>query len=230
VQLEPPPAGFLKLNFNGAEKGNPGITGMGGVIRDSGRNIIWLYTGSMGKSTNNVAKFIALDIGLEILSRERMTNTIVEGESTLIINTVKRLQNGTKVVKVQRHWHLAHSLQKIQGHLQMMNTVELCWVCKSVNSLVDRIANEGVSKERSKLDTPWRNIPNGQFKKNCTHLATKDREGSSSTEGHIERSGERLVDGHDESRQNIHGQHPIPRDRARSDHTTNGGTTSRSYQ
>jgi hypothetical protein len=99
----PPPAGFLKLNFDGVEKGNPVMTRMGGVIRDSGGNIIWLYARSMGKSTNNAVEFGALEIGLEILSRERMKNTIVEGDSTLVINTVKRLQNGTKVGKFQRH-------------------------------------------------------------------------------------------------------------------------------
>jgi ribonuclease HI len=202
------------LNFDGAEKGNPGMTRMGGVIRDSGDNIIQLYVGSMGKSTNNAAKFRALEIGLKILSRERMTNTIVEGDSTLVINTVKRLQNGTRVGKVQRHWRLAHSLQKIQEHLQKMNTVELRWVRRSANGLADRITNEGVSKEGSELDTTWRNIPNGQFRTDCTQLATKDRDGSLSTEGHIERSGARPIDGHDESRQNIHGQHPITSDNA----------------
>jgi ribonuclease HI len=184
----------------------------------------------MGKSTNNAAEFRALEIGLEILSRERMTNTIVEGDSTLVINTVKRLQNGTRVGKVQRHWRLAHSLQKIQEHLQKMNTVELRWVRRSANGLADRIANEGVSKEESELDTTWSNIPNGQFRTDCTQLATKDRDRSLSTEGHIERSGARPIGGHDESRQNLHGQHPITSDNAGSDHTTNGGTTSRSHQ
>jgi ribonuclease HI len=121
------------------------MTRMGGVIRGSDGNIIRLYVGSMGNSTNNAAEFGALEIGLEILSRERMTNTIVEGDSTLVINTVKRLQNGTRVGKVQRHWHLAHSIRKIQDHLQTINTVELCWVRRSTNGLADRIANEGVS-------------------------------------------------------------------------------------
>jgi hypothetical protein len=36
----PPPLGFLKLNFDRAKKGNPGVVGMGGVIKDSGGNII----------------------------------------------------------------------------------------------------------------------------------------------------------------------------------------------
>ena len=119
------PSGFLKLNFDGATKGNPGVVGAGGVIRDSGGNINQLYAGSMGNSTNNTAEFGALKLGLEILRRERMTNTIVEGDSTLVINTTKRLKNGTRVGKVQRHWRLAHSLQKIQEHLKTLNTVEL---------------------------------------------------------------------------------------------------------
>jgi len=71
-------------------------------------------------------EFGALKLGLEILICERMTNIIMEGYSTLVINTVKRLQNGIRVGKVHIHWCLAHSLQKFQEHLQMVNTMELC--------------------------------------------------------------------------------------------------------
>jgi ribonuclease HI len=101
------------LNFDGETKGNQGMEGMGWVIRDSDGNIIRLYAGNMGNSNNNVEEFRALEFGIEILSCERMTNTIVEGDSTLVIKTMKRLQNGTKVGKVQRNWRLAHSLHKI---------------------------------------------------------------------------------------------------------------------
>jgi ribonuclease HI len=54
----------------------------------------------MGNSTNNAVEFGALELGLEILRHERMTNTIVEDDSTLVINMTKRLQNGTRVGKV----------------------------------------------------------------------------------------------------------------------------------
>jgi ribonuclease HI len=150
---KPPPVDSLKLNFDKASKGNPGRTRMGGVIRDSKGNIIRLYARSLGNSTNNVAEFGALETGLEILSREGMTNTIVEGDSMLVINTVRRLQNGTRVGKIQRHWRLAQSLQKIQKHLQTGIIMELRWVRRSANGLVNRIANEGVDKEGPKLDT-----------------------------------------------------------------------------
>jgi ribonuclease HI len=113
------------MNFDGALKGNPGQIGMGGVIRVSKGNIIQLYAGSLGNSTNNTTEFRALEIDLEILIQEGMTNAIVEGDSTLVINTVRRLQNGTRVGKIQRHWRLARYLQKIQEHLQMGITVEL---------------------------------------------------------------------------------------------------------
>jgi ribonuclease HI len=82
------------------EKGNLGMKGMGGVIIYHGGNIIWLYAGSLGNSTNNTVEFGSMELGLEILRRERMTDIIVEGDSTLVINMVKRLQNGTRVGKV----------------------------------------------------------------------------------------------------------------------------------
>jgi ribonuclease HI len=76
---------------------------MGGVIRDSKGNIIQLYVGSLGNSTNNIAEFGALETDLKILSPEGMKNIIVEGDSTMVINTVRRLQNGTRVGKLQKN-------------------------------------------------------------------------------------------------------------------------------
>jgi ribonuclease HI len=80
---------------------------MGGVIRESKGNIIWSYVVSLGNSTYNIAEFGAMETVLEILIREGITNSIMEGDSTLVINTVRRLQNGTRVGKIHRHWRLA---------------------------------------------------------------------------------------------------------------------------
>jgi hypothetical protein len=57
----PPQISFLKLNFDGASKGNPRKAGVGGVLRDSGGNIIRLYATSIGSTTNNATEFEALE-------------------------------------------------------------------------------------------------------------------------------------------------------------------------
>jgi len=60
----------MKLNFDGASKGNPGKASARGVIRESGGKIICLYAVSMGNTTNNATEFGELEHGLEILIRE----------------------------------------------------------------------------------------------------------------------------------------------------------------
>jgi hypothetical protein len=76
-----------------------------------------------------------------------MTNIVVEGDSMIVINTARKLQNNTKVGKIKRHWCLAYSLQNIQEHLQMGIIVELHWIRRSANGLANIIANKGVNKE-----------------------------------------------------------------------------------
>jgi len=82
----------LKLNFDGASKGNSRIAGAGGAIKDNGRKIICLYATSVGNTTNNATEFGALEQGMDILIRESHANVTVEGESTLVIGTAKILQ------------------------------------------------------------------------------------------------------------------------------------------
>lgn len=52
---EPPPQGTLKLNFDGASKGNPGEAGFGSVVRNSDGHIMGLQWGYVDINTNNVA-------------------------------------------------------------------------------------------------------------------------------------------------------------------------------
>ena len=76
----------------------------------------------------------------------------------LVINIVRKLQNGTIIGKIQRHWRLAYLLKKIQEHLQIGITMELRLLSRSTNGLADRIENEGVENEVPELDTIWCNI------------------------------------------------------------------------
>ena len=55
-----PPEGFIKLNFDGASKGNPGEVGFGGLFRDSQHRIKIIYETDCGYASNNEAEFTTL--------------------------------------------------------------------------------------------------------------------------------------------------------------------------
>jgi ribonuclease HI len=46
--------GFVKLNFDGASKGNAGPVGYGAVFKDDNGLILHILVGSLGNDTNNV--------------------------------------------------------------------------------------------------------------------------------------------------------------------------------
>jgi hypothetical protein len=116
--------------------------------------------------------------------------------------------------KVQRHWRLALSLQKIQEHLKTLNTMELHWVHKSTNGLADRLANKGVGKEGLELDTTWSSLSNDELKTDCIHLATKYHEGRLIKKGHIEKGIARPGDRQARPRKEMMVEHSITNDHA----------------
>ena len=82
---DPPPAGFIKINFDGASKGNPGPTGYGAAIRSSTGEILTLTRGYLGETTNNVAELISLLQGLQQVIALTSHKIILEGDSQIVI-------------------------------------------------------------------------------------------------------------------------------------------------
>lgn len=76
-----PPLGFLKLNFYGASGGNPGMAGIGGIIRNSEGKIWHIYNRALGEGTNNEMEFAAMEQGLRILRNLQAGTAVVEGDS-----------------------------------------------------------------------------------------------------------------------------------------------------
>lgn len=63
----PPSKGYLKYNIDGASKGNPGIAGFGGVLRDEEGKIIFIFHYHLGRATNNMVELMALEQCMEFL-------------------------------------------------------------------------------------------------------------------------------------------------------------------
>lgn len=169
-----PPTGFLKLNFYGASRGNPGPVGIGGVLRDSKGEIKHIYSQALGEGTNNEMEFAALEQGLRILRILKSGATVVEGDSQLVVTVARRMYTGAKPSKVTQHWRIAKVTEIIAEHLSCLDNLIFHAVrCKS-NIVVDHLANYGIDNPSAHLDTCWKEITCTKLRKRCTLLSRQD--------------------------------------------------------
>jgi len=92
----------LKYNIDGASKDNPIIVGFGGVLRDENDSLLFIFDCHLGRATNNMAELMALEKCLEFLKQDNLQNVIIEADSELIINLVKRISCGTELENVPK--------------------------------------------------------------------------------------------------------------------------------
>lgn len=78
---KPPCIGGLKLNFDGASKGNHGLAGFGCVVRDHNGNIIRVLCGPLGVCNSPKAKALSLLMGLRELKKMGISSCSIEGDS-----------------------------------------------------------------------------------------------------------------------------------------------------
>jgi ribonuclease HI len=114
----PPPDGFIKINFDGASKGNPGPAGYGAVIRNSTGEILLLTAGYLGETTNNVAELTGLLQGLQKALGHTSHNIILEGDSQIVIQLITKILHGGQPHKISPSWRLAGLLEDFQSLLR----------------------------------------------------------------------------------------------------------------
>lgn len=169
---QPPSQVFLKFNIDGASKGNLGEADQGGVTRDEEGNIQVIFHSYLGKATNNMAELMAMELCLEILLKYNIHNVIIEADSELVINSVKRINAGAAPEKISGHWWLLQVYQRIQSHL----TLRLVHDRKEANKVADQLANEGVRNKHIDLCCRWEEVTDDKMKEECSSQALSDRQ------------------------------------------------------
>jgi ribonuclease HI len=147
----PPPEGFVKLNFDGASKGNPGAAGYGVVYRNHHGHILEIMAGSLGHSTNNVAELWGLIKGLQLAIKSNYTKVIVEGDSQVIIGLLRRILNGAKPDSISPSWRLSHGLQITADLLNPNHVFIPAHIKRKANQVVDELANLGANRRELDL-------------------------------------------------------------------------------
>jgi ribonuclease HI len=141
----PPPEDFVKLNFDGASKGNPGAAGYGVVFRNHHGHILVIGAGPLGHSTNNAAELWGLIKGLQLAIKNNFTKIIVEGDSQVIISLLRRILNGANPDNISPSWRLSHGLQIIAGLLHPNQVIIPTHIRRKANQVADELANLGTN-------------------------------------------------------------------------------------
>lgn len=99
-----PLEGFFKLSFDGALKANLGPAGFAGLFWDHRVGTKFIYANHCGHESNNEAKFVGSHKGLILATKMGYKKVIVDGDSQIVIKTLKKLREGTNLDKLSHNW------------------------------------------------------------------------------------------------------------------------------
>lgn len=132
----------LLLYTDGASRGNPGDSGIGIVLRDNEGNTIDSLAAYIGKTTNNVAEYVALIAGLQVAQKHPCQHLVVHADSELMV----RQLNGTYKVRNER---LKRYFREIETLLRTVPfTVTFTHVPREQNAEADALANRGIDEKK----------------------------------------------------------------------------------
>lgn len=133
------PAIDLVMRFDGASKGNPGVSGAGAVIYKNDAELWSGYTFVGEKETNNVAEYHGLILGLTNAIELNIKNLIVEGDSQLVI---KQMNGDYKVnsENLKKLYMAAKQLEK------SFDKIIYNHIYREKNGKADQLSNLAIQK------------------------------------------------------------------------------------
>ena len=125
------------LMVDGAARGNPGQAGCGAVICDDSGAVVKKLSRYLGQTTNNVAEYEGLLMGLEALIELGQKKIRVQSDSQLLVRQLND-EYRVKDEKLRLLFNRARSL------LRHFDAYRILHVPRESNKLADRLANQGI--------------------------------------------------------------------------------------
>ncbi|KAL2242478.1 UNVERIFIED_CONTAM: putative ribonuclease H protein [Sesamum indicum] len=132
VKWNKPDRGWIKINTDGASKGNPGPAGAGGIARDERGAAIFAFYEFIGEATNMYAEVYGLFKALQICQTENFNRIWIEVDAVNIIRLIKEPSKG--------HWTLQHMLSRINLFLKRVE-FRITHIYREGNMAADHLAN-----------------------------------------------------------------------------------------
>jgi len=133
------PRSTLKIQIDGAARGNPGPAGVGVVLLDAAGRLVKEIALYLGEATNNVAETCALIVALQEAGRIGSRKVAVFTDSELL---ARQITGEYRVKDAQLQW--LHALLK---HLVPgFERFEIRHVPREQNRKADRLANRAITE------------------------------------------------------------------------------------
>jgi ribonuclease HI len=126
---------------DGAAKGNPGPAGAGVVVKDMSGNVLIEKAEPLGKTTNNVAEYMALIIALETMLELEAESFIVHTDSELMFKQM----TGQYKIQHPNIKPLAAEAFRILKEIGIQRW-KIMHIPREENEEADKLSNLGVSK------------------------------------------------------------------------------------
>ncbi|KAL0407597.1 UNVERIFIED_CONTAM: putative ribonuclease H protein [Sesamum radiatum] len=140
VKWYKPDRGWIKINTDGASKGNPGPAG--GIARDEKGMPIFAFYEFIGEATNMYAEVYGLFKALQICQTENIHRLWIEVDAVNLIRLIKEPSKG--------HWSLQNMLSYINLFLKKVE-FRITHIYREGNKAADHFANLACSTKSSKV-------------------------------------------------------------------------------
>ena len=142
------PAGVLKLNTDGCSKGNPGVSGGGGILRDGG-SLLLAFSCYLGHATSLQAEVRALLFGVHLCIQRGFGKFEVELDSLELVKIL--------LGKTSYPWGVYHEIQQLLGLRGHFLRVSHCF--RQANQVADALSNVGCAQGREEVYTDSSALP-----------------------------------------------------------------------
>ncbi len=136
-------AGLWRLQVDGGSRGNPGPAGAGAVLFDPAGEKKGEVSQYLGETTNNVAEYQALLLGLKMALDLGVKNLEIFADSQLVVQQLK----GAYQVKTP---HLLPLWREARQTLQKFQACAISHFDRSNNCEADRLARQAIDRHQRK--------------------------------------------------------------------------------
>ena len=131
---------YLILYADGGSRGNPGPAGAGAYLTDPKGNAVAELKEYLGETTNNVAEYSALLLGLKHALTLKIPKILIRMDSQLVVRQIE----GSYRVK-QAHLQELH--RQALALLQNFEAFKIEYIPREKNKQADRLANEAMDSK-----------------------------------------------------------------------------------